>query len=136
MKKIEMGKTYKTRNGSSVRVLCIDAPGDFPVVVLIAGTYLDRYTAGGVIKLEGKLGVDNCNHLNLIERDHWKDVAVDTKIWVRNCEGENWIPAHFCEGVDGEVLSYANGTSHTTTRVLCWKYAKLDCRAALKHGKS
>ena len=32
---IEMGKKYQTRDGREVRILCTDAPGNFPVVALV-----------------------------------------------------------------------------------------------------
>ena len=32
---IDINKTYRTRNGRPVRILCTDRAGDFPVVALV-----------------------------------------------------------------------------------------------------
>ena len=32
MPKIELNREYRTRDGRQVRILCVDAPGDYPVV--------------------------------------------------------------------------------------------------------
>lgn len=46
MTKIEMNKQYQTRDGRAVRLLCVDGPGDFPVV--------------GIINPEGDEHIINC----------------------------------------------------------------------------
>jgi hypothetical protein len=37
--KIEMGKAYQTKDGRSVRLLCVDGPGDRPVVGFVQGIF-------------------------------------------------------------------------------------------------
>lgn len=44
---IERNKWYVLRNGEKVRVVCVDAPGKFPVVVLDAVGMSWHYTQGG-----------------------------------------------------------------------------------------
>lgn len=34
---IEMGKKYQTRDGRAVRILCVDGPGNQPIVGIIEG---------------------------------------------------------------------------------------------------
>lgn len=58
----------------------------------------------------------------------WTKVEVDTKIWVRSLDGQDWIPAHFHKYVDGVVYGYDMGrTSHTSNgRSSIWTQFKLE----------
>lgn len=130
MSNVEMGKTYKTRSGLSVRVLCTDrASSDFPVIALVDE---DELNGGGDVMsfmADGKYskaGTISSHTYDLIKWNAWSDVAVDAKILVRDSDGESWEPAHFA-AIDGSgVLAWRFGaTSHTTTKVVSWKFAKL-----------
>ena len=47
---IDMSKTYTTRNGMPVRILCVDKPGEMPVVALVdrgGVESIETYTARG-----------------------------------------------------------------------------------------
>lgn len=46
--KLERDRWYHTRDGRKVRVVCVDAPGDLPVVGLLGDTAeIVQYTADG-----------------------------------------------------------------------------------------
>lgn len=60
----------------------------------------------------------------------WSKVEVDTKVWVRNKESEDWNPRHFAryDKENNTIHCYISGeTSFTTKRIYTypWKYAKL-----------
>lgn len=60
----------------------------------------------------------------------WSKIPVDTPIYVRNEEGQEWSPRHFA-GIDnkGRVIAWSNGkTSFTQQKNYApcpWEYAKL-----------
>ena len=60
MNKISMDKQYRTRDGRPVRVLCVDAPGAFPVVAIVDNGVI-QYSA------EGRVGGCIDQYINLIE---------------------------------------------------------------------
>lgn len=47
MSKIEMGKQYIYRNGEPARVLCVDAPGEWPVVAINGCGTVSTHLANG-----------------------------------------------------------------------------------------
>lgn len=57
----------------------------------------------------------------------WSKVEVDTPIFVRDSEDENWHKRHFAKYKDGVIYTWDNGqTSWTKTYIMtAWKYAKL-----------
>lgn len=59
----------------------------------------------------------------------WSNVAVDTPIYVRNIEGNDWMPGHFAKYEGGKVYTWRYGrTSHTEKdKKYCdwWLCAKL-----------
>ncbi len=68
---------------------------------------------------------------NLIwKRDEidWSKVPVDTKIWVRDFEDNNWLPRHFAKYENGKVFAYDYGRTSWSCEnkpMLDWNYAKL-----------
>lgn len=48
MAKIEVGKTYKTREGRCARILATDLDGDFPIVGLIDNIKIVTWTSEGL----------------------------------------------------------------------------------------
>lgn len=130
MNKIEMGKSYKTRNGDAVRVLCIDLRDNkYPVVVAMVDVHgkedLFKYTAEGCCYSDG-----SASEHNLIEHSPWSDVAVDTKIYVRMSDGDCWEPRYFAScrpgGTVGVLAWDAGTTSFTGNGLKChWNFAKL-----------
>lgn len=66
----------------------------------------------------------------------WSNVPVDTPVFVRNYDEENWIPGYFAQSINGEVCiftcgatSWSNDNGHDIT---CWKYGKLAKPEELK----
>lgn len=66
----------------------------------------------------------------------WSKVPVDTPVFVRNYDEENWIPGYFAQSIHGEVCiftcgstSWSNDNGHDIT---CWKHAKLAKPEELK----
>jgi len=119
MEKIEMGKTYKTRSGLPVRILCTDKGDYCPVVAVVAGDVL-TYTSCG------RLHSGRPDEHDLVEYSLWHDVAVDAKIFVRDDESHSRIPRHFAKYENGKVYGWSHGcTSHTEKDFVGWNYATL-----------
>ena len=56
----------------------------------------------------------------------WSKVKVDTAIYVKASKYGNWFKRHFAEYKNGKIYTWGNGlTSHDTSRMMEWKYAKL-----------
>lgn len=58
----------------------------------------------------------------------WSKVPIDTPIWVRDCEEEEWVPRYFAKFEDGYVYAFNNGATSWSSDVDCslnWRYAKL-----------
>ena len=62
--KIERDKWYVMRNGEKVRVVCVDAPGEYPVVAVGSGDGVTTHTADGF----GVVGVKEHPHDLISER--------------------------------------------------------------------
>lgn len=67
----------------------------------------------------------------------WSKVPVDTPIFVRNSETEEWRPRHFCNLRNNIVYAYDSGlSSHTADyRTVPWSYAKLANPAHIETDK-
>lgn len=58
----------------------------------------------------------------------WSKVPVDTKIFVRNCKDDKWIPGYFAGYEDNIVYAFENGRTSFSLQGygdVCWNYAKL-----------
>ena len=57
----------------------------------------------------------------------WSKVPVDTPIWVRDSEDNEWRPRYFAKYEDGLVHSWYGGTTSWSTNAdtMFWNYAKL-----------
>ena len=56
----------------------------------------------------------------------WSKVEVDTAIYVKASKYGNWFKRHFAEYKNGKIYTWGNGlTSHDTSRMMEWNYAKL-----------
>lgn len=66
-------KKFSTRDGRAVRILCVDAPGDYPIVGLVAGS-IDVQTW----KIDGHLFGEKDRPIDLInaktKREGWVNV--------------------------------------------------------------
>ena len=123
--KIELNKTYITRDGHKARVICIDRRGKYPIIALVKQKNKERicdYMANGRISLENE-------HFFDLEYEHdiWLDVEVDTPIFVRDSEDSNWLPKYFAK-YEGGVYVWDNGRTSFSARNLNYsyfRYAKL-----------
>ena len=104
------------------------------------GMFCDDYVKPDILKLRKD---DECDHdcvrclvlqtIWLLEEYYeepetdWNKVEVDTPIFVRDSEDENWHKRHFAKYKDGVIYTWDNGqTSWTKTYIMtAWKYAKL-----------
>lgn len=58
----------------------------------------------------------------------WSKVPVDTPIYVKNISDSDWKPRHFAKYEDGQVHTWAYGTTSFSalhSSLMLWKYAKL-----------
>lgn len=102
---------------------------DNPCKDIIKPLVLDNYNLSC-----SKIPCDKCRLLQSIRLEEeyeepevdWTEVLVDTPIYVRNSDKEEWIKAHFAKYEDGKVFAYYEGsTSWTSNYCMSWKYAKL-----------
>lgn len=58
---------------------------------------------------------------------NWSKVPVDTKIYVKNSEHNDWHPRHFAKYKDGVVWAWNNGETSFSAggSATSWEYAKL-----------
>lgn len=120
MKKIEMGKKYRTRAGHAVRILCVDRDDkDYPVVGLpkfeIGGEGLIPFTA------EGSYEAGKHSPFDLVEVPPYADIPIDTPGWARGADG-HWHRRHFAGvGSDGLPKCWVEGkTKHTSYSCLSY----------------
>lgn len=111
MKKIEMGKKYRTRDGKSVRILCVDSNDPvYPVVGLFDGKgQPDTWTE------HGNIVVGEERYLDLVEISPYADIPIDTPGWARGSLDHGWRRRHFAGlAEDGRPMAWDDGTtSHT-----------------------
>lgn len=57
----------------------------------------------------------------------WSKVSVDTPIYVRDREDQEWRPRYFAKYEDGLVHTWNGGTTSWSTNgsTMCWNYARL-----------
>ena len=59
----------------------------------------------------------------------WSKVPVDTKVFVRDCDGAYWNHRYFAKFEDGKIFTWANGTTSFTAKgfddVTWWNQGKL-----------
>lgn len=113
MSNISLDKTYCTKDGRAVRILCTDAKGDYPVVGLLRlrdGTDdTNKWTTEGSF-----YRWDNPSNLDLVEVSPYAEFKVDDPVLARNFESSEWYPAYFA-GTDGtRPLVFKGGRSSWT----------------------
>lgn len=125
---IDMSKTYKTRGGFPVRILCTDyrnSRGDTVIGIVRnpdGSQLLFTWRSNG-----SYLAGESDSNFDLVEASSYADWPIDAPIWVRDfCD---WYPRHFA-GVDdgGNPLSWMNGQTSFTNRdreTIAWKEARL-----------
>lgn len=98
-------------------------------------SFCDDFIQPYILKQSGcGMDCEQCNMLQMIwlmkeyeepETD-WSKVEVDTPIFVRDSEDENWYKRHFAKYKDGVIYTWDNGqTSWTAYDMMVWKFAKL-----------
>lgn len=59
----------------------------------------------------------------------WSKVPVDTKVYVRDFDGESWAPRYFARFEDGKILTWVSGTTSFSDggrgNTVWWKQGKL-----------
>ncbi|NJL71446.1 MAG: hypothetical protein HC888_07420 [Candidatus Competibacteraceae bacterium] len=117
---IDLKKTYKTRSGRKVRLLCINVKSKYSVAGLVSDTYGEEvicaWTEDG-IKFENLT-----NPLDLVEDSPYADWPIDAPVWARFTKTSKWVPRHFA-GIndEGRALTFTDGhTSHTTKSKPIW----------------
>ena len=95
--------------------------------------YFAKYEDGNIYAwLNGRTswnetGIYAWKYAKLAESEiDWSKVEVDTAIYVKASKDGNWFKRHFAEYKNGKIYTWGNGlTSHDTSRMMEWKYAKL-----------
>ena len=122
--KIEIGKTYLTRDGDKVRIVYTDGEDERPIIGLINNTFFIELTKSGRHYNDGSE-----SGLDLIkEHSFWEDVEVDTPIYVRNSDNDDWLHRHFAKYENDRIFTWDDGrTSFTSekSRSTFWRYYKL-----------
>lgn len=114
---ISMDKKYKTRDGRDVRILCTDAPGDYPVVGLINNVLVHSWTSNGAFNRDPSLGPSD-----LIEVNEWEDFKIDEPVMVSNT-GDPCVRRHFAGIKDGKPTVWdAGATRWTANRWRSWDH--------------
>lgn len=107
-----MDKKYRTRNGESIRILCIDGPNkQYPVIVIRNNKSITIYTH------DGHFTIFQTPHMHdLVEISPYETWEIDKKVWVKFEHDNMFYPRHFA-GLDtnNAPTVFTNGcTSHTT----------------------
>lgn len=112
---IDKTKTYRTRGGSPVRILCVDAKDPlYPVLALIEMKE-DREFPASYTK-DGFYLIEKTEHeYDLFEYNAWADFKVDEPVLVRDSEEHPWVQRHFAGVKHGKPATWiAGGTSWTS----------------------
>lgn len=89
---INMNKQYRTRSGLSVRVLCVDAKSDYPVVAAVYDGEKERvltFTAPGS-RYKGSE-----DDWDLVEVDPWLAIEIGEPVMVRDSDYGAWVPRYY-----------------------------------------
>lgn len=124
----EIKYTHRTKSGLKARIIT-DSLVDtsFPIVAAVliqdGRETVELYTRN-LTWLE-----DQPYYLDLVECSPWDDVERDTKIWVRDYDGQDWLPRHFAfyNESSKRIHTYGCGSRWTTpnNETVGWKQAKL-----------
>lgn len=118
--------THKTRDGRhKARILATDLLGDTPVAVALLNK---DHTECVVLYNADLLCYDSGPGFDLVELNSWEDVAVDTKILVRDWDDQEWYHRYFSHYDNGQVYAFDSGaTSWSSSKLntVEWKQAKL-----------
>lgn len=130
---VNMQDVYKTRSGLDVRVLCVDAKGDYPVIALVKSEVVgeDKEEAKS-FTAEGKFlrSCDSPRDLVLHEKkeDVFDTTKVDDLVYVRDSIKDAWIKRHYAgKNEAGVPTAYVFGySSKVGAEVNTWIYWKVN----------
>lgn len=106
--KIELGKTYVNGRGEKFRIVSLDGlKGEEVIGVCDDPGFVRSFSLSG--------GFEH-DYWSLVEEyNPWNDVKVDTPIWGRDINVDEWLPRHFAMYFNGKVYAWSNGaTSHSS----------------------
>lgn len=100
--------------------------------------YVDNKTYGGILELKREydnsmitdsLYLEEILELEFTAAVDWSDIPMDTKIYVRDKQGDVWKPRLFAKYENDKVHAWLDGKSSFTidkeTDYVAWEYAKL-----------
>ena len=129
--KVSMNKTYRTRDGRNVRILCTDAKSERPVIGLVRDSLNnDKY-----VETWDEVGAYLCgeleSRLDLVEVSPYEDWPIDAPVWVIvDSDGRSiWYPRHFA-GVNkrGKPMTSTDGRTSFSSKFgkkTTWAEARL-----------
>ena len=127
---VTINYTHRTPTGHKARIICTDfqhtaANATFGTQLCTIAAVLDLDITGAeslvfLTQDLRKTATSPTPYLN--EYNPWHDVAIDTPVWCRDNDDDEWCARHF-SGIDqyGELTAWENGcTSHTGDQKLPW----------------
>ena len=119
----EIVYTHRTRSGNKARIICNNAKGEYPIVALVLK---DDFEFSVMLNSDLRVYDDTTEtDYDLFEYNPWKDVAVDTPVYVSN-DKINWKKRHFSHFDENYFYVWEDGqTSWTTPYAINYLYAKL-----------
>ena len=127
--KIEVGKTYLSRDGRKCRILAVDLKNEQPVVgAFETGSDLEDVE---IFCENGRYLTDRTSNADLVSVwSPWCNVKVDAKVRVRDDETLSWVNRHFAKfnTETGKIETWEWGTTSFTNKeknTASWKYAEL-----------
>lgn len=129
--KLDENIEYRTRGGKKAIYIGYKLGGCRPHLFIVKGECADGGDFPIAVTSEFKYIDDNHDyHLDIINYyTDWNAVEVDTKVFVRDSESDNWIPRYFSEYKNGKVYTFPDGaTSFSSTSPGMrpyWHHAKL-----------
>jgi hypothetical protein len=127
MKPIEMGKKCRFRDPEvtpPVRILCTDAPGVKPVIVLCSDGSIIRTYADGKVNASGEE-----SPYDLIEVSEWEDFKIDEPVMVKLDSHMEWCKRYYAGADDksGKPTTFIHGATSWTNEGFTpvgWDYCR------------
>jgi hypothetical protein len=126
---ISMNKTYKTKSGLPVRILCINRKATCPVVALVSiSDSLER------LDCFDECGLSNCGKERLVEVQPWDELKKGDYIFVRDHDTQPWTPRIFQRDNNNWLYCFGGGRNEFTKENQAdtvWKYFRLPTKEEL-----
>lgn len=118
--KIEMTKTYKTKSGLPVRILCVDRLNTlYPVVALVSDTVIEFRSDGVSDRWVEKL--------DLVEVSPYDDFKIDEPVMVRGANDMDWRRMYFA-GIDKDGYAAVWDCGATSWTARGGRHSCFECR--------